>query len=278
MPQLSVQPSINDVRGQALLQLTERLGAIDLTPLLIYRLDSVPDSALLMLAWQFDMLAPQWQLGAQTGESINALTDIDSLTDIDTLTSVGDAASASDYDSWRNLLRNAIPLHRTRGTPYAIKTALGSLGWNNVSLLEGQSTWGGTTYPTSQGWAVFRVLINLAAGQQVAANDTSRISNAVAFFKPVRALLDSIWFNLPQVVDAMPTPVDTVVSIFQQTSFAPLPSDVVAAPGWPVADKKVTTPLYNAHFYHTGIAYGGAQAVAVDSGTIALGVPVSSKA
>src|SRR5579863_453650 len=190
MAQLTVQPSIADVRSQALLGLVERLGAIDLSGILVYRLDSVPDSALILLAWQFDMLAPQWQLGAQLSESIDTLTNIDALTDIDTLTSTGGIAGASDFDSWRSLLKVAIPLHRTRGTPHAIKTALASLGWSSVTLEEGQSSWGGTSYPASEGWAVFRVLINLAPGQTVTTDEIARAIAAVNFFKPVRALLD----------------------------------------------------------------------------------------
>jgi hypothetical protein len=73
MAQLTIQPSINDERGRALLELIERMDALDLVPILVYRLDSVPDSALRLLAWQFDLVAPQWQLGAQVSESIDAL-------------------------------------------------------------------------------------------------------------------------------------------------------------------------------------------------------------
>src|ERR1700692_4498179 len=124
MAQLTIQPSINDVRSRALLDLIERMDQIDLTSILVYRLDSVPDSALLFLAWQFDLVAPQWQLGAQITESIDTLADIDILTDTDTLSSAGHVAGASDFDSLRALLKVAIPLHRTRGTPYAIKAAL----------------------------------------------------------------------------------------------------------------------------------------------------------
>src|SRR5579859_128393 len=114
MPQLTIQPSINDARSNALLVLIERLGSLDLTPLLVYRLDSAPDDALMLLAWQFDILAPEWQLGAPTGESVDSLTDIDVLTSIDSLTSAGGVAGLSDFDSLRNVLRAAIPLHRTR--------------------------------------------------------------------------------------------------------------------------------------------------------------------
>src|SRR5438128_12377304 len=123
MAQLTIQPSINDARSNALLELIKRLGSLDLTPLLVYRLDSAPTDALTLLAWQFDILGPEWQLGAPTGESIDSLKDIDALTSIDSLSSAGGAAGLSDFDSLRDLLRAAIPLHRTRGTPYAIKTA-----------------------------------------------------------------------------------------------------------------------------------------------------------
>jgi P2-related tail formation protein len=275
MPQLSIQPSINDARGQALLQIVERLATIDLTPLLVYRLDSTPDSALQMLAWQFDILAPQWQLAAQTAESIDILADVDSLTDIDTLSSTASSAGASDYDSWRSLLKNAIPLHRIRGTPAAIKTALSSLGWTSVALLEGQSSWGGTQYPASQGWAVFRVVIDLPTGQPVRSDDSARIRSAVNFFKPVRALLDSIWFNLPALADIAPSATDFVVSIFHQNTFAASPRDAASAPAWPIADTKLTLPLYNRHFFHTGFNYGGGRPPVVDSGTVVLGQPIA---
>ena len=65
MAELNIQPSINDARSSALLVLLERLDNLDLVPILVYRLDSVPDSALTLLAWQFDMLDPEWQLAVK---------------------------------------------------------------------------------------------------------------------------------------------------------------------------------------------------------------------
>ncbi len=41
MPELSAAPSINDTRTQAQHVLIERLGLLDLTTLLVYRIDSV---------------------------------------------------------------------------------------------------------------------------------------------------------------------------------------------------------------------------------------------
>jgi hypothetical protein len=277
MAQLTIQPSINDLRSQSLLPVIERLGALDLSEILVYRLDSAPDSALLLLAWQFDMLAPQWQLGANLGESVDALTNIDALTDIDTLSSAGEIDGPSDYDSWRTLLKAAIPLHRSRGTPFAIKVALAALGWKSATLYEGQSSWGGASYPESQGWAVFRVQINLAEGQAVGADDPARIAGAVNFFKPARALLDSLWFAAPALADGAPAPRDFLRSIFSQGDSAPAPVDVIDAPGWIVADIKTTAPAYNAHFTHGGLSYGANEPAAIDSGVSVNGSAISAE-
>lgn len=277
MAHLKIQPSINDLRSQSLLVLIERLGALDLTPLLVYRLDSVPDSALLLLAWQFDMLAPQWQLGVQSTESVDAITNIDALTDIDTLTSLADSAGQSDYGSWRILLKVAIPLHRTRGTPYAIKTALASLGWNNVRIEEGEASWGGTSFPANQGWAVFRVLIPVGQKQNVATLDISRAVAAINFFKPARSLLDSVWFVAPEQADKAPTPTDLVRTIFSQGDLAPVPTDYLVAPAWPLADRKTVSPLYDGHYRHIGLTYGLNEPAVVDSGVIVNGTPISAE-
>ena len=41
---------------------------------------------------------------------------------------------------------------------------MAGLGYANAIVQEGQNSWGGTTWPSNEGWAVFRVLINLATG------------------------------------------------------------------------------------------------------------------
>jgi len=276
MAQLTIQPSVKDVRSQSLLDLIGRMDAIDLTSILVYRLDSVPDSALLFLAWQFDLVAPQWQLGAQVTESIDTLLDIDTLTDMDTLNSPGGVAGPSDFDSLRALLQIAIPLHRTRGTPYAIKAALKPLGWPSVTLLEGQASWGGTRYPESEGWAVFQARLNLGSGQSVATVDAARAVAAINFFKPVRAWLDSLWFIGAPIADVMAEPQDLVVSIFSREDTAPIPRDLIDASAWPVADTKIIAPLYNGHFLHTGVTYGVNEPAIADSGVTVNGVAISS--
>ncbi|MGA2411838.1 MAG: phage tail protein, partial [Candidatus Binataceae bacterium] len=268
----------NDVRSQALLGLIERLDLLDLSPILVYRLDSAPDSALIFLAWQFDMLDPEWQLSVQAGESIDALTTIDGLTDIDTLSSVGSVAGPSDFDSLRVLLKSAIPLHRTRGTGYAIRTALQSLGWTSVTFLEGQASWNGSAWPSSEGWAVFRTHVQLAAGQAVGHSDAARAIAAINFFKPVRAWLDSLWFNAAPINDVIQAPLDLLVAVFTQTDPAPAPSDSLHAAGWPIADVKALTPFYDAHFYHRGITYGENEPAVADDGVAINGVSIASRA
>ena len=277
MAQLIIQPSINDTRSRALLDLIERMDALDLAPILVYRLDSVPDSALLLLAWQFDLVAPQWQLGAQLSESLDSILDIDTLTNIDTLSSTGGVSGPSDFDSLRALLKVAIPLHRTRGTPFAIKAALKPLGWPNVALLEGQATWGGTSYPPNEGWAAFRARLSLAPGQSVAEIDTTRIIAAITFFKPVRAWLDSLWFVGVPIIDKAPAPQDGVVSIFSRTDSAPVPIDTINAFAWIEHDLKIIIPYYDRHFIHTGITYGVNEPAVADSGVTVNGIAISPR-
>lgn len=272
MAELQAPPSIDDVRSQALLTLVDRLGTLDLSPILVYRLDSAPDSALVFLAWQFDMFDPQWQLASTSGESIDALTDIDSLTDIDTLQSPSSSAGPTDFDTWRALLTTAIPLHRIHGTPASIRQVLAALGFGSVSFLEGEGSWGGTAWPPSQGWAVFRVVIQLDAGQTIASGDAARIIAAINFFKPARCWLDALILTAPPLADAAPVPADFTGTV----DSAPAPSDVVSAPIAPLADVRVIAPSYDAHYYHIGITYGTGEPVVADSGIVANGVPISA--
>jgi Phage tail protein (Tail_P2_I) len=273
MALLQIPPSINDLRSQSLLAVIERLGAIDLTPLLVYRLESAPDSALIFLAWQFDMLDPQWQLAASTsGESVDALTNIDTLTDVDTLLSGSSSAGPTDFDTWRALLNSAIPLHRVHGTPYSIRQALRALGWEEVSFMEGQASWGGSAWPSSEAWAVFRVILSLPPAQQVAVGDSARIIAAVNFFKPARSWLDRLIFQAVPLSETAPTPGDFTGEV----DSAPPPLDIMAAPIAPLMEQHTISPFHDRHYYHIGITYGAGEPTVADSGIIANGVPISA--
>jgi len=284
MPELSAAPSINDARTQALLVLIARLAGLDLTTLLIYRIDSVVEGALPFLAWQFDILSPLWQLIAPMSlGGVDALTNIDLLIDVDNLIESGGLVSAQSLTgaAQRELLMNAIPLHRFRGTPWAIKQALASLGWTEVTLLEGQSSWGGDEYPANQGWAVFRVIIDLVGGQGVSSGAASTASAAVNFFKPSRAWMDSIWFVAPAISDVGPVPSDhlTLGGIAQyQLDAAHAPNDdalTLAIRPPPLTDAYgPIAPAYDAHYLHSGITYGANEPAVADSALIVNGAAV----
>ncbi|MFZ0887218.1 MAG: phage tail protein [Candidatus Binataceae bacterium] len=279
MPSLQLPPSISDVRGAALLALTERLsapplGVIDLTPLLIYTIDNCPDSALIFLAWQFDVLEPAWELGVKLGEDWDA-TDISLLTDIDTLDSPGSAAGQSDYDSWRAILKMAIPLHKFRGTPYAVKTALQSLGFASVTIQEGQNSWGGNSWPSDQGWAVCRLILHMVAGQILNPQSPAQIVAAFNFWKNARTWLDSLWIDLYPISETLaPAPRDFVRTIYSQIDFWPQVTELVAAPGWPISERKSITPQYDSRYRYSGITYGAGQPDVSDAGVVVNGVPI----
>jgi hypothetical protein len=118
--------SINDLRTQAHMQLSARLESLDLTPLLIRTLgNNLPASILPYLIWELDMMIPSVPMQALGVTS-------------------------------QTIIQNALPLHKIMGTPGSIVQALALCGFD-ATLFEGQASWGGSAYPASQGWAVFRV-------------------------------------------------------------------------------------------------------------------------
>ena len=85
-----IPPGIKDLNTETLNELIDRLGTLDLTPLLVYIIDHVDSSALPHLAWQFHIEG--WEL-AQTEQEK------------------------------RIFIKRAIELHRYKGTLFGIKTA-----------------------------------------------------------------------------------------------------------------------------------------------------------
>jgi len=277
---LILAPSINDTRGKAILAIVDqRLKALDLTPILVYRIAELADSAVLAMAWQWDVLDPSWASGIAAGESWDVLSAVDPLSSIDSLTSTDDdATSVSDLDTYRQLIQNSVPLHRMRGTPAAILTALTQLGFPNASLQEGQNTWGGTSWPPNQGWAVFRVIIPLAAGEAITAQQVNQTVGAANFWKNARSWLDSVQFLAPPLGDLLVlTPTDALVNIFAQFDLlVTAPSDLVLAPAWPLSDTKNVVPLHDRRYLHIGATYGRNEPAAVDSGVVVNGVAISA--
>lgn len=272
---LSAPGSINDSRTAAHLAIGQRLGTLDLSPLLVNTVTSAPASALPFLAWQFDVLSPWWQLLAGP-------------------------------ESQTAIIQNAVALHRYSGTVASIQNIMANLGFPVVTIQEGQSTWGGDQYPADEGWAVFRVL----AAQYTGSAETNPASwddvddvdsltdidalaeagdivpiavtlateqqaiSAINFFKPQRSILDSLWFIAPPISDDVAVADFLTIVAANYIQEAPIDiDDFVTAPAWALADVKVTAPLYDAHFYHAGITYGASQPVVVDSGISIGGTP-----
>lgn len=104
-PSLLVPPLRNDINMRALETLGARVSGLDISPALLYDFDAVDVSALTHLAEQFNVL--------------------------------GDAGwdMANTEPKKRALLKEAIALHRIKGTPYAVKRSLELLGVN-ASLTE----------------------------------------------------------------------------------------------------------------------------------------------
>ncbi|ODS87309.1 MAG: hypothetical protein ABS44_11880 [Chryseobacterium sp. SCN 40-13] len=97
------------------LLMKQRLEEIGMNALLVYMIDTVDESALYFLAKQFDVLGYNgWKL---------AHTD----------------------DKKRALIKQAIELHRFKGTVWSIKEALKTVGFPDATITEHVSHWAGFT-------------------------------------------------------------------------------------------------------------------------------------
>ena len=92
-------PLAADRRLQAMGVVAQRMSGLDISPVLVYLVDTVNTSVLPGLAEQFHILGEGWQF-------------------------------ARNDDERRLLLKRAIELHRYKGTPWAIKQVLETLSLN----------------------------------------------------------------------------------------------------------------------------------------------------
>ncbi|MDD2870137.1 phage tail protein [Neomegalonema sp.] len=165
---------IDDERSRALLRLIGRLDDLDLATLLIYRLDDLPEEALPLLAWQFDLLGSAgWDLAATPEER-------------------------------RAFIRRSLDLHRRRGTPWAIREAIKAVGYAGADILEGPPGVlhdGGQAHDASGDhgggfrWATFSVLVELGETKGLS---TARIRQMIALietWKNARSHLVSLGFR-----------------------------------------------------------------------------------
>ncbi|MBV8360457.1 MAG: hypothetical protein JO189_21370 [Deltaproteobacteria bacterium] len=286
MAGLTLQPSLaRDLRSQAHLGLIERIGDIDLLPILVYRIASLVDSAVLAMAWQWDVLNPLLlpdvsQIVTLSYAQWDQIANLDALQQLDLLqyqtTLEGSPPLEVLYAQYRALILLSTSLHSTLGTVGALKNGLAGLGYANAVIQEGQQSWGGTSWPSSQGWAVFRVLIDLVTVPPD--TDITGLARRMAaicnYWKPARCILDSIQFQWHLQDMVIPAPRDF---LGWHDMVAPAPHDFIVAPFWPLSDQKVITPLHNLRYYHTGTRHGQNEPHVADGPVIVNGVVVSTK-
>lgn len=136
------------------LLMQQRLDALTLDSLLVYMINSVEASALESLAWQFDLLGVKgWKL-------------------------------ADTEQKKRALIKSAIELHRYKGTVWAVKEALRTLGFPNATITEHVGH-----------WAKFSIQLN-AGSQVVTEEQQAEIVAFVNEYKNVRSHLAGVVFEI----------------------------------------------------------------------------------
>ena len=192
-PSLLPPPLRRDLNLRALETGAARLSALDLSPLLVYDLDRVPESLLPHLAEQFNVL--------------------------------GDAGwdVATTEAKRRALVQAAISLHKLKGTPYAVRRALDLIGV--VALIT--EWWERVPKGTPH---TFTVAVSLkdqpVDSVTVDAVRLEKIQRAVAFWKPVRS-----HFSMAVIFDRGATLGVQIASVFSgstrlESSGALLPFEV----------------------------------------------------
>ena len=129
-------------------------NAWDISKLLIYWIDVVDPSALEALAWQYDVLGNK-------GYNI-ASTDL----------------------LKRKIIKKALELHRYKGTVWALKEALSSVGYGQAILTEGDG----------DSWANFSLLVDMN-GRTLDALELDNLVKMIEEYKPERCTLVGIKYQ-----------------------------------------------------------------------------------
>ena len=161
-PSLLVPALRNDLNMRALETLSSRLSALDLAPTVLYDFDHVEASALIHLAEQFNVLGDAgWDMASS-----------------------GASAGANSEAKKRALLKEAIALHRIKGTPYAVKRSLELLGVNATVTEWFQTAPQGVPHT----FVLDALVTDQPAGAPaIDAARTDQIKRMVIFWKPARS-------------------------------------------------------------------------------------------
>ena len=108
-------------------------------------------------------------------------------------------------DNWdeqvkRDVIANAIAVHRHKGTPGALKLALQSLGYEDVEIIEPSTAKydgayiydGSITYGNDMHWAEFDVILNI--GNSPTAAQLQKIIDSINNYKPARSHLRNLQY------------------------------------------------------------------------------------
>ncbi|MDF0606616.1 phage tail protein I [Neisseriaceae bacterium TC5R-5] len=168
-PTLLPPPLASDERFSMLAKLAAQISAIDLSPLLVYLVDTVSASALPSLAQQFSLVGDGWEL-------------------------------AESDDARRALIRRAIELHRYKGTPWSIREVIRRLGLGEVTLIEGLNANdrdgaiqrdGLYVHGDPTQWAVYRVILSAP----VTNDQAEQLRQLLAAYAPARCHLASLEYQ-----------------------------------------------------------------------------------
>ena len=148
-----------------------RFDMIEIEALLVYIIDTVPASALQALAEQFDVMGYKgWSL-------VN-----------------------NDADR-RMLIKKAIELHRYKGTPWAIKEALKSVGYAGAiiqehvgAIYDGQYDYDSEISYGAANWAKFSVKLDIGDDKGITADQLTTIVALINEYKNVRSHLITVSF------------------------------------------------------------------------------------
>lgn len=150
--------------------LAETYAGLDLGAMAVYLVDQVKASLLPTLAEQFSLL----------DEAAWLLTESE--------------------DARRNLIKNAVTLHRYKGTPWAIKEMVRLLGFGEATLLEGlgglvydaEANFNGIrVYGDTGSWPVYRVFL----GQPVTNDQAELLRRVLRATAPARCRLASLEYT-----------------------------------------------------------------------------------
>lgn len=146
----------------------------DLSPFMLYLVDTCAPTALPYLADQFDI------------EGVRGF------------------GIAKDEGQQRDIIKKSIALHKFIGTPWAIREACRTVGFPVIVLEEGvAATPGGPSSP--EDWARFRVLIEADTNRHITTAEAQKLRLFVEFYKNERSHLVELGFY-QSMADQVTTP------------------------------------------------------------------------